>query len=313
MATAQANGITIEYDTFGSPDHPALLLIMGFTAQLTSWDERFCRMLADGERYVIRYDNRDCGLSTTLDGVEVDLGAVMSAALAREPLPEVPYTLSDMAADAVGLLDHLGIDRAHVMGASMGGMIAQTVAIEHPQRVASLISIMSMTGEPEAGEPTAEAMAVLFTPPPKDRAAYIESAAATAVWSSRRWFDRARNEEHYAKSFDRRFYPEGAPRQLAAVYASGPRTETLPTVEAPTLVIHGLDDTLITPSGGRRTAELVPGSNLLMVADMGHDLPAPLWPFLTGAILGFIRTAAATGARQAAATGAASGAAAGAA
>ena len=148
---ALPSGIEIEYETFGSADDPALLLIMGFTAQLISWDERFCRRLADGGRYVIRFDNRDCGLSTTLDGVEVDLGQVIGAAMAGQPLPEVPYTLSDMAADAVGLLDHLGIERAHVLGASMGGMIAQTVAIEHPARVASLISIMSMTGELEYG------------------------------------------------------------------------------------------------------------------------------------------------------------------
>jgi pimeloyl-ACP methyl ester carboxylesterase len=284
---ALSGGIELEFETFGSSDDPALLLIGGFTAQLISWDDGFCQQLASGGRFVIRFDNRDCGMSTTLDGVEVDVGAVMSAALARQPIPPVPYTLSDMAADAVGLLDHLGIDQAHVLGASMGGMIAQTVAIEHPSRVASLISVMSMTGEPEYGTPAPEALAVLLTPPPTDRAAYIASAAATAVWSSRRWFDVDRIQALYGRSFDRRFYPEGAPRQLAAIYASGPRTDTLPTVTAPTLVIHGLDDTLISPSGGRRTAELVPGASLLTVADMGHDLPPPLWPFVVGAILGF--------------------------
>ena len=287
---ALPSGIEIEYDTFGSADDPALLLIMGFTAQMISWDEGFCRLLADGGRYVIRFDNRDCGLSTTLDGVEVDLGQVMTAAMAGN-VPEVPYTLSDMAADAVGLLDQLGIERAHVLGASMGGMIAQTVAIEHPTRVASLISVMSMTGELEYGQATPEAMTVLMTPPPPDREGVIASAAGSAVWSSRRWFDLTRARENYGRSYDRRFYPEGAPRQLAAIYASGPRTDTLPTVTAPTLVIHGLDDTLITPGGGERTAELVPGASLLMVAGMGHDLPVPLWPLLTGAILGFTATA----------------------
>jgi pimeloyl-ACP methyl ester carboxylesterase len=287
---ALPSGIEIEYDTFGSPEDPALLLIMGFTAQLISWDEGFCRLLADGGRYVIRFDNRDCGLSTTFDGVEIDLGQVIAAAVGGQPLPEVPYTLSDMAADAVGLLDHLGTERAHVLGASMGGMIAQTVAIEHPSRVASLISVMSMTGELEYGQPTPEAMAVLMTPPPPDRDGVVASAAASAVWSSRRWFDLARAEENYGRSYDRRFYPQGAPRQFAAIYASGPRTDTLPTVTAPTLVIHGLDDTLITPSGGERTAELIPGASLLLVADMGHDMPVPLWPLLTGAILGFTAT-----------------------
>jgi pimeloyl-ACP methyl ester carboxylesterase len=287
---ALPSGIEIEYDTFGSPEDPALLLVMGFTAQLISWDEDFCRLLADGGRYVIRFDNRDCGLSTTFDGVQVDLGQVISAAVAGEQLPEVPYTLSDMAADATGLLDHLGIERAHVLGASMGGMIAQTMAIEHPDRVASLISVMSMTGELEYGQATPEAMTVLMTPPPSDREGVVASAAASAVWSSQRWFDLARAERNYGRSYDRRFYPEGAPRQLAAIYASGPRTNTLPEVTAPTLVIHGLDDTLITPSGGERTAELIPGASLLMVAEMGHDLPAPLWPLLTGAILGFTAT-----------------------
>jgi pimeloyl-ACP methyl ester carboxylesterase len=284
------SGIEIEYDTFGSPDDPALLLVMGFTAQLISWDEGFCRLLADGGRYVIRFDNRDCGLSTTLDGVAVDVGQVMAAAVAGQPLPAVPYTLSDMASDAVGLLDHLRIERAHVLGASMGGMIAQTVAIEHPDRVASLISVMSMTGELEYGQPTPEAMNVLFRPPPPDRDGVVASAAGSAVWSSRRWFDLTRAQENYGRSYDRRFYPEGAPRQLAAIYASGARTETLPAVTAPTLVIHGLDDTLITPGGGERTAELIPGASLLLVADMGHDLPVPLWPLLTGAILGFTAT-----------------------
>jgi pimeloyl-ACP methyl ester carboxylesterase len=288
---ALPNGIEIEYDTFGSDEDPALLLVMGFTAQMISWDEEFCRRLADGGRYIIRFDNRDSGLSTTLDGVEVDLGQVMTAAMTDQPLPEVPYTLSDMAADAVGLLDHLGVERAHVVGASMGGMIAQTVAIEHPTRVASLISVMSMTGELEYGQATPEAMTVLVTPPPPDRDGVVASAAGSAVWSSRRWFDLARAQDSYGRSYDRRFYPEGAPRQLAAIYASGPRTDTLPTITAPTLVIHGLDDTLITPGGGERTAELVPGASLLMVADMGHDLPVPLWPLLTGAILGFTATA----------------------
>jgi pimeloyl-ACP methyl ester carboxylesterase len=305
MPRALAGGIELEYDTFGSPDDPALLLIMGFTAQLIAWDPAFCEQLAAGRHYVIRFDNRDCGLSTCFDSVAVDLGAVMSASIAGEPLPPVPYSLSDMAGDAVGLLDHLGIERAHVMGASMGGMIAQTVAVEHPSRVTSLISVMSMTGELEYGTPTPEAMAFLMAPPPKDRAETVRRAADTAIISSRRYFDLARTEEEAGQAFDRHFYPEGAPRQLAAIYASGSRADAVRKVEAPTLVIHGLDDTLITPSGGQRTAELVPGASLLMVADMGHDLPRPLWPFLTGAILGFTATAAGetTSATPAAAAG----------
>jgi pimeloyl-ACP methyl ester carboxylesterase len=300
---ALRGGIELEYETFGSPDDPALLLIMGFTAQLISWDDSLCARLAAGGHYVIRYDNRDCGLSTCLDGTEVDLMGVISAALSKQPLPPVPYTLSDMAGDAVGLLDHLRIPRAHVMGASMGGMIAQTVAIEHPARVASLISIMSMTGEPEFGEATPEAMAVLMSTPPADRADAIRRTADIAVFCSKRYFDLALAEEQAARAFDRHFYPEGAPRQLAAIYASGTRDDALRGVTAPTLVIHGLDDTLITPSGGERTAEVVPGATLLLVADMGHDLPAPLWPLVTATILGFTSMVEATSATPAGVAG----------
>ncbi len=300
MPKAMLNsGIELEYETLGSPDDPALLLVQGLGTQLIAWDDALCELLVAGGHFVIRFDNRDCGLSTTFDGAEVDLGAVMTAAMARQPVPPVPYTLSDMAADAVGLLDHLGIDRAHVLGASMGGMIAQTIAVEHPHRVASLISIMSMTGELEHGEPTQEALAVLFTPPPTDREGCIAAARSIAVWSSKRWFDLARAEDHAARAYDRRYYPQGVARQLTAIYASGSRAEQLAEVDTPTLVIHGLDDQLITPAGGRRTAELIPNATLLMVADMGHDLPPPLWPFLTGAILGFTRTVIETAAARA--------------
>lgn len=278
------SGIEIEYDTVGAASDPTLLLVMGFTAQLTAWDEGFCGLLADCGLHVVRFDNRDCGLSSKLDGVEVDVGSVIAAALAEGPVPQVPYTLSDMAADAVGLLDHLGIDRAHVMGASMGGMIAQHLAIEHPTRVRSLISVMSMPGEPEVGQPTPAAIEALLAPPPPDREAYIESSSRWLVWSSRKYGDAARNRRNAARDYDRSFYPEGANRQLAAIYASGRRTAALQQLRVPTLVIHGRDDTLISPSGGTRTAELIDGAHLLLLADMGHDLPEPLWPVLVDAI-----------------------------
>jgi pimeloyl-ACP methyl ester carboxylesterase len=252
---------------------------------MIAWDEQFCRQIADRGRYVIRFDNRDCGLSAKLDGVEVDVMAVMGAALARAELPAVPYTLSDMADDAIGLLDHLGIDRAHVVGASMGGMIVQTMAIEHGERLLSVTSVMSTVGDPEYGEAAPEALAVLLAPPPPTREAVIARSADYAVWSSQRYFDPARAAELAGRGYDRSFYPEGANRQLAAIYASGDRSELLPSVTTPMLVIHGLDDRLITPSGGRRTAELVPGAHLLEIADMGHDLPVPLWPLLVGAIV----------------------------
>jgi pimeloyl-ACP methyl ester carboxylesterase len=282
---AVTTGMEIEYETIGSPDDPALLLVMGFTAQLTTWDDGFCRMLADAGRYVIRFDNRDCGLSTKLDGVQVDTGPVIAAAIADTVMPPVPYTLSDMAADAVGLLDHLGIERAHVVGASMGGMIAQVIATEHPTRVRSLVSIMSQPGDFEVGQPTPEAAAALLEPPPTEREAYIAASARWLIWASKKYGDPERAKRNAARDFDRCFYPEGASRQLAAIYASGRRSHALAALDVPTLVIHGRDDTLIAPSGGFRTAEVIPGAHLLLVADMGHDMPEQLWPMLVDAII----------------------------
>jgi pimeloyl-ACP methyl ester carboxylesterase len=289
MPTASSNGIELCYDTFGNPDDPALLLVMGFTAQMIAWDEKFCTMLADHGRYVIRLDNRDCGLSTKLDGVEVDALGVMAAATSTAeeppPMPEVPYLLSDFSDDSFGLLDHLGVERAHLVGASMGGMIVQTMAIEHPERVLSMTSIMSTTGELEYGQAEPATMAALLTPPPTERDAILDNAVKLSrMLASPRYFDEERIRTRAGAAFDRCFYPEGAPRQLSAVYASGDRAEALRGVTAPTLVIHGRADTLVTPSGGERTAELIPGANLLLVHDMGHDLPVPLWPLLVDVI-----------------------------
>ncbi len=276
--------IEIEYDTFGSPTDPTVLMIMGFSAQMTAWDTSFCEMIAGHGRHVVRFDNRDCGLSTKLHDAQVDIMAVMGAMLSGGPLPEVPYTLSDMASDAIGLLDHLDVERAHIVGASMGGMIVQTLAIEHPDRLLSAASLMSTVGDQAYGAPTPEAVTTLLTPPSADRTEYIERSQNFAVWSSKKYFDVERTKEYAAASYDRSFYPEGAPRQLGAIAASGDRSVALQDVTTPMLVIHGLDDTLISPSGGERTAELVPGAHLLKVADMGHDLPVQLWPLLTGAI-----------------------------
>ena len=271
-------GITIEYETFGNPADPALLLISGFSAQLTSWHENLCKLFAAQNFHVVRFDNRDCGLSTKLDGVVVNTTAVITAALMEEPIPEVPYTLTHMAADAMGVLDGLGIAKAHVMGASMGGMIAQTVAIEHPHRVLSLTSVMSQPGEPEVGQPTPEAMESFFTAPPTSREEYLDSSASWLVWHSKKYRDAQRTRAQAAVDFDRSFYPEGGPRQLAAIYAGGRRSEGLAKLTMPTLVLHGLDDTLIAPDGGERTAQIIPGAKLVMLEDMGHDLPEPLWP-----------------------------------
>jgi pimeloyl-ACP methyl ester carboxylesterase len=196
----------------------------------------------------------------------------------------VAYTLSDMAADAMKVLDHLNIERAHIMGASMGGMIAQTVAIEHPHRVKTLISIMSQPGELTVGQPTQEAMELIVTPAPTDRDEYIAFAPKWQLWQSKKYRSDEVSRRNAIRDFDRSNYPEGGPRQMAAIYASGSRAEGLQKLQVPTLVIHGTEDQLITPSGGERTAELIPNSTLLMVDDMGHDMPQPLWPFYLDAI-----------------------------
>jgi pimeloyl-ACP methyl ester carboxylesterase len=284
VATTNPDAIEIEYETFGSPDDPPLLLVMGFTAQLIAWDDELCQMLADRGRYVIRFDNRDCGLSTHCDGATADPMAVLQAELAGTTAPPVPYDLSDMANDAVGLLDALGIEAAHVMGASMGGMIVQTMAIEHPDRCLSVVSVMS-TPSVRVGLPTQESLEVLLSAPPTERAAYIAAAERTVVWASKRYVDVDRLKERAAAAYDRAFYPQGAPRQLAAIYASGDRTDALAKVEVPVLVIHGRDDTLITPPGGQATAEAIPSATLLELADMGHDLPSALWPLIVDAVI----------------------------
>jgi pimeloyl-ACP methyl ester carboxylesterase len=276
--------IELEYDHFGNPTDPALLLIMGFTAQMVAWDEEFCQQLANRGHFVIRFDNRDCGLSTKLHGVPSNSDAVIMAAMMETEMPTVAYTLSDMAADAMKVLDHLNIERAHIMGASMGGMIAQTVAIEHPHRVKTLISIMSQPGELTVGQPTQEAMELIVTPAPTDRDEYIAFAPKWQLWQSKKYRSDEVSRRNAIRDFDRSNYPEGGPRQMAAIYASGSRAEGLQKLQVPTLVIHGTEDQLITPSGGERTAELIPNSTLLMVDDMGHDMPQPLWPFYLDAI-----------------------------
>jgi pimeloyl-ACP methyl ester carboxylesterase len=286
--TTTPQGITLEYETFGSPEDPPMLLVMGYGSQLITWPRAFCERLAAGGRFVIAFDNRDCGLSSKLDGQGGEVAMVSAAASAGdfEKARELAaYTLSDMSDDGFALLSALGIERAHVVGVSMGGMIAQTMAIEHPDRLATLTSIMSTTGEPEFGRSTPEARQALLTPPPADRAGYVDAAARTLIWRSKKYPELEGARRLAGESYDRCCHPEGTSRQLAAMIASGSRAEGLRQLRVPTLVIHGLDDTLIAPSGGERTAALVPGAQLLLVEDMGHDRPEPLWPELSGAIL----------------------------
>lgn len=283
-----APDVQIAYETFGSPRDPAVLLVMGFGAQMIAWHEELCQLLAERGRYVIRYDNRDCGLSTKWEGQPVDLMSFL-AAVSSGDIPAaqkmIPYSLSDMAGDGINLLTALGIDRAHVVGASMGGMIAQRMAIEHPSRILTLTSMMSSTGEPEVGQSTPEAQQVLFAPRPADRDGYVDAAERELVWASRRYPDVEALCELAAASYDRAYYPAGIPRQLGAMIMDGSRAEDLTKLQIPTLVVHGLDDTLIDPSGGRRTAELIPGARLMLVPDMGHDRPRQLWDDLVTTII----------------------------
>lgn len=278
MPVADTNGIKVFYDENGDPGASPLLLVMGFTAQMTAWPTPFVDALVARGFRVVRADNRDSGLSSHLDGVDVNPFEV-------DPT-KVPYLLADMAADLVGLLDHLGIDRAHVVGASMGGMIAQTMALESPDRVSSLCSIMSTTGAPDVGQPTPEAVLALLVPPPPDREGTIaRSLEVTAVLGSRSHpSDPEEVRRSAGEAYDRAYYPEGAGRQLAAMLASGDRTDRLSGIAVPTLVIHGLQDILIQPDGGRATAAAIPGAELIELADMAHDLPPHLWPVVVDAI-----------------------------
>jgi pimeloyl-ACP methyl ester carboxylesterase len=282
-----SDGVSIAYDTFGAPGDPAVLLVMGFGAQLIAWHEDFCAMLAGRGRHVIRYDNRDCGLSTRFDDHPVDIGQFIAAVRSGDiPAAQamVPYSLGDMADDGLGLLTALGIAKAHVVGSSMGGMIAQTMAIAHPDRVLTLTSMMSSTGESEYGRSTPAAQQALFAPQPADREGYIAASEKQLTWSSRRYANADAIRRLAARSYDRAYYPAGRGRQTGAIILAGSRADALRTLDVPTLVIHGLDDTLIDPSGGRRTAELVPGARLLLVPDMGHDRPRELWETIIDAI-----------------------------
>lgn len=288
MARVAANGMQLEYECLGSPDDPAMLLIMGLGAQLTRWPENFCRKLVEQGFYVIRYDHRDVGLSTHLDGAPVfDLASIARARQLGEPLA-LPYSLLDMARDAVGLLDALQIDAAHLVGASMGGMIAQLIAAEFPQRTRSLTSIMSTTGNPELPPPSPQA-AALLTAKPAQNANFdtrVEEAmrAARLLASPFNLPDARLLRERVSAELQRSDDPQGRARQLAALIADGDRRPSLRQITAPTLVIHGVDDPLVPVAGGRDTAANIRGARLLELEGMGHDLPENLHERIVAAI-----------------------------
>ena len=279
-----ANGIELAYQEIGDSDGEPLLLVMGLATQMIAWDEEFCGMLAERGFRVVRFDNRDIGRSTKIESAGVPNRIDMLSGRRAT----APYLLSDMAADTVGLMDHLEIESAHLVGASMGGMIVQTTAIEHPDRVRSLVSIMSTTGNRWVGFPTFKAFGVLLGTPPRSRDAAIERAVKTfgVIGSPAYPFDEERLRRIAGLAYDRGHSSAGVARQLHAITASGDRTRGLRKVEVPATVIHGDSDVLVRPSGGRATAKAIPGARLKLIEGMGHDLPRELWPTYVTEIAG---------------------------
>jgi pimeloyl-ACP methyl ester carboxylesterase len=281
--TARLGDLRLCYETFGDPDAVPLLLVMGLGSQMVLWDEEFCERLAAEGFWAIRFDNRDVGRSTILREAPVPKQWQL---LVRDPR-SAAYSLDQMAADAVGLLDYLGVSAAHIVGASMGGMIAQLVAIRHPERVLSLVSIMSSTGNRRVGQPRASVALRLLRKAPRDRERYIDSHLETyrAIGSRQFDFDEARRRERAGRCFDRGIHPAGSARQMAAIVTAPDRTRELGSVNVPTTVIHGDSDPLVNVSGGRATAAAIPGARLVIVPGMGHDLPRQLWPQVIEAIV----------------------------
>jgi pimeloyl-ACP methyl ester carboxylesterase len=282
----RTNGIDLCYEIFGNPDAEPMLLIMGLGAQMIHWDDDFCRQLAARGFRVIRFDNRDIGKSAKLSGGK-RLTAIELLKLRFLKIPvAAPYKLSDMAQDVIGLMDALKIRIAHLVGASMGGMIAQEIAITFPERVRSLTSIMSTTGNPKVPPPTREASAMLMAPPTNTKEEYLARFAQT--WKVLRVGsfpeDEALDRTRAERTYERGLNPAGVGRQLRAILASGSRKQRLRSVKAPTLVIHGTVDPLVRPEGGKDTAASIPGAKLLMIEGMGHALPIPMWPQIIGAI-----------------------------
>ncbi len=301
MPRASVNGIELEYEVMGSG--PPVVLIMGIGCQLIWWREGFCQGLVDRGLQVIRFDNRDIGLSTKLDDAVVPPMRTMLPKALLGLRVDAPYTLRDMAADTVGLLDHLDLERAHVVGVSMGGMIAQLVAIDHPDRTASLTSMMSTTGEKRyLGRP--DALRALLGPVPRSRDEIMDRTVQTLRVISAGGPDFEADADALRElaglAYDRSFHPRGFVRQLAAILASGHRRRALKTVRAPTLVLHGELDPLIPVAAGRATAALVPGARLHTLPEMGHAMPRALWPELVSQIAGHVHSAESPEARQSA-------------
>jgi pimeloyl-ACP methyl ester carboxylesterase len=284
MPRAHGNGVELEYETVGDQAGRPLLLVQGLGAQLTSVEDGLCHELASRGFLVIRYDNRDAGLSTWFDQARpVNLAAVWSGDHST-----LAYTLEDMADDAVAVLDAAGVEAAHVVGVSLGGMIAQLLATRYPEQVLSLASVMSTTGDRAVGQPTGEAASVMMSPMPGDRERFIEQAVANAraISSGTAYpFDEEAVRRGAARGYDRAYHPRGTGRQLAAILAAGDRTPALGQIRAPTLVVHGEEDQIIEVSGGEATAAAIGGARLLRIPGLGHELPPGFWPTLAGALV----------------------------
>lgn len=280
---AKVNGIEIAYETFGDPSDPTILLVMGLGTQMLAWPDEMCEAFAGAGHHVIRYDNRDVGLSTHLDHAVPSLPDMV---LKRG----TPYSISDMADDAFGLLDELGIERFHLVGASMGGFISQTIALAQPERVRTLTLIMTSTGSRRVGRPTPSVMRRLAKQTEVDsREAAIEATLETyRVIGSPDHLDEDHLRDLAGRAFDRAHNPAGRMRQLAAIMAQPDRTAALRRLRVPTLVIHGLDDPLVTPSGGLALAKAIPGATFIGHSGMGHDLPHSMWKPITDDILRLI-------------------------
>lgn len=286
MPRAKTNGIELYYETFGADDAQPLVLIMGLGAQMILWDTEFCEQLADRGFRVVRFDNRDVGLSTRLDDLPVPNVRRMMVRSAVGIGVQSPYSLVDMATDTVGLMDALGIEDAHVVGSSMGGMIAQTIAAHYPRRVRTLTSIMSHTGQFAAIMATPRAVKSLMMPRPRTREQAIEMYIRTFEVIGSPGFepDHERMRDIGGQCWDRGQSPRGFLRQMAAILAAGNRRAAVRTITAPTLVVHGSDDPLIRPLGAHLTARAIRGSHLRIIEGMGHDLPRGAWPEVLDAI-----------------------------
>lgn len=286
-----ANGIEIEVDVTGPPDGPPLVVIQGYASQMTSWPDEYHQALAAAGLRVIRFDNRDTGLGHKHHGIIPDMRAV-AAAMKEGTKPPVPYTLIDMADDVAAMLDALDIQSAHISGVSMGGMIAQLVAIRHPEKTRSLISLMSTTSDPSLprSDPAAQE-ALMARPPAEDKDSVADHATKTRLVIGSPGYpeDQAQVRARFAKNYDRSYYPQGAIRQWAAVMATPPRTEQLKKLNTRTLVMHGDADILIKPEAGRHTAECIKGAELKIVKGWGHNMPIAAVPDITGPIVDFIR------------------------